>query len=71
MTSNTWGELTATAKTWGKSSHATIAWAQVKPQPTSADGGVDFELQVRRDGPVLLATDRPLALVSSYSEGTP
>lgn len=57
--------------TWAKQSHATIAWAQVKPQTVSSDGGVDFELQVRREGPVLLATDRPLRLLSSYSEGNP
>jgi hypothetical protein len=57
--------------TWGRQSFATIAWAQVKPIRPGSDGGVDFELQVRREGPVLLAADRPLVLVSSFSEGQP
>lgn len=47
------------------------AWARVHPQPTASDGGIDFEYQVRREGPILLSADRPLTLVSSLSEGQP
>jgi hypothetical protein len=57
--------------TWAKQSTATVAWAQVHPQPVVSDGGVDFELQFRKDGPVLFTNDRPLLFMSSISEGSP
>lgn len=57
--------------TWAKQSSATVAWSQVHPQRASSDGGIDFELQFRKDGPVLFTNDRPLLFVSSISEGQP
>ena len=57
--------------TWGKLSNATLAWAQVHAQPAPSDGGIDFELQFRKDGPVLFTNDRPLLFMSSISEGQP
>ena len=57
--------------TWDRLSSATVAWAQVKPRSDFSDGGVDFELQFRTNGPVLFSADRPLRFLSSLSEGQP
>ena len=57
--------------TWSRQTGATVAWAQVKPQSVSSDGGVDFELQFRDQGYDLFRVDRPLLFQSSISEGAP
>ena len=57
--------------TWSNITNAPQVWAQVSPQAAPADGGVDFELRVHEDYPMIFSEDRSLLFQSSISEGQP
>ncbi len=56
---------------WTSNTPSRVVWGQVKPRPEAADGGIDFEYQLRSSYPMLLSSTGPFLLLSSISEGQP
>lgn len=47
------------------------AWAQLSSLTTSVDVGVDFNARIWSQYPMPICSDRPVAIVSVFSEGSP
>lgn len=47
------------------------AWAQLSSVTTSIDVGVDFRPLIRSQYPMPICSERPVAIVSVFSEGMP
>lgn len=58
---------------WSTESHWVCppAWAQLSSVTTSVDVGVDFRPLIRSQYPMPICSDRPVAIVSVFSEGAP